>query len=238
MGHPPAGRVPISHRHRIDTCLHKTGTLLTQSFRSPDTRGNTVISRIFCLAALATLFLNTSASSASDAPQPDDADGALPSFVRAEHGARSCWKADISPSELAAEPHRTVKSVALSMQTEFYPPDAFRPRGQFLYNYDLSIAFSDGRRGRTLGNCIPHGPDSIACSVECDGGGAIVSHGAAGAVDLDFGPISYIRLNYCGEEGEAIRFRPEAVEARFMLRKRPGEECPAVTTPDWDAGID
>lgn len=191
-----------------------------------------------CLALLAPLLLGTSAVSASDTAPPGEADGVLPTFVRAEHGARSCWKTEISASHLAAEPNRTVKSVALSMQTEVSAPDEDWPEGRTLYNYDLSIAFADGRHGRALGNCLPHGPRSIACSVECDGGGAIVSHGAAGAADVDFGPTSYMRLSYCGEEVEAIRFQPQPTEARFTLQKRPENECPAVTMPDWDAGID
>lgn len=197
-----------------------------------------MISTMRCLAALFPFLLSGSALLASDASQPSEMDGALPTFVRAEDGARSCWRTEISPSRLVAEPHRTVKSMALSMQTKFTSPDDAWPDGRILYNYDLSIAFSDGRRGRALGNCLPDGPGTISCGVECDGGGAIVSHGAGGVVDLDFGPTGYMRLNYCGEQGEAIRFRPEAAEARFTLQKRPEEECPAVTMPDWDAGID
>lgn len=195
-------------------------------------------STIRCLATLFPFLFSASSLLAADTFQPGKTDGALPTFVRAEDGARACWRTEIGPSQLVAKPNRTVKSMALSMQTQVSPPDEDWPQGRTLYNYDLSITFSDGRSGRALGNCLPDGPDSIACAVECDGGGAIVSHRDGGAVYLDFSQTNFIRLNYCGEQGDPIRFRPDVAEARFTLQKRPEEECPAVTMPDWDAGID
>lgn len=202
-------------------------------------------SRIRCLGAVAVLLLGTSHLSASDVSQAGNADGVLSGFVRAEYGARSCWMAEVDPAQLAAEPHRTAKSVALSMQTEISPPDTDWPEGRTLNNYELAIDFTDGRRARALGNCLPHGADAlphgadaIACSVECDGGGVVVTHAGGGAIGVDFAPFGGIRLNYCGEPGEALRFRPTGSEARFTLSRRPQADCPTVTMPDWDAGID
>lgn len=188
--------------------------------------------------AVAALLLGTSCLFASDVPQAGNTDAILSSFVRAEDGARTCWMAEVSPAQSSAERNRTAKSMALSMQTEVSPPDTDWSEGRTLFNYELSIGFTDGRRARALGNCLPHGDGAISCSVECDGGGVVVTHAETGAVSVDFAPFDGIRLNYCGEPGEALRFRPTGREARFVLQRRPEAECPAVAIPDWDAGID
>ena len=195
-------------------------------------------SRIRLFGAISALLLGSSPLLASGTSETGNADGALPTFVRPEQDAKACWRTQTSAAQLAAEPHRRAQSVALSMQTQISPPDEDWPEGRTLYNYELAIIFADGRSGRALGNCLPHGADAISCSVECDGGGALVTHAERGSVNVDFSAFSGIRLNYCGEAGEALWFQPTAEERRFVLQQRPESECPAVTMPDWDAGID
>ena len=190
------------------------------------------------LLTLAAAFIGSHVVLASDAAPSAGDDGALPSFVRPTHEARACWKAEFSATQLASEKNRTVKSIALSMETAVAKPDADWPKGRTFYNYELSISFANGRHGRALGNCLPDGTNAIACGVECDGGSAVVTHAQAGAIDVDFKKSGGIKLHYCGEPGKKLRFRPKALEYRFQLQRRPDVECPAVTMPDWDAGID
>lgn len=197
-----------------------------------------IASRIRRFGAIVVLCLTPLSSHSAVAEDTGNTDGALPSFVRAEHGAKSCWMTQIPPAQLEAEPGRRAKFVALSMQTEVTPADTDWAGGRTLYNYELSIAFTDGQNSRALGNCLPYGTGKISCSVECDGGGAVVSHADNGAVDVDFAPFGGIRLNYCGEGGDPLRFEPAPEEARFTLQRRPDAECPSVDMPDWDAGID
>lgn len=190
------------------------------------------------LVAFAATFIGSHPLLASDTAPSASEDGALPSFVQPAHGARACWRAEFSAAQLKSDRNRTVKSIALSMETAIKKPDANWPRGRILYNYDLSISFANGHHGRALGNCLPEGANAITCGVECDGGSAVVTHAHAGAIDADFRKSGGIKLHYCGEPGKKLRFRPKAFEYRFQLQRRPDAECPAVTMPDWNAGID
>jgi len=189
------------------------------------------------LATLAAI-IGSHAVLASDIAHSTSEDGILPSFVRPNHGAKACWSAEISAAKLASDKTRTVKSIALSMETAIAKPDVDWPKGRVLYNYELSIEFAKGRRGRALGNCLPDGNNAIICGVECDGGSAVVTHADVGAINVDFERSGGIKLHYCGEPGKKLRFRPTPFEYRFQLQRRPEAECPAVTIPDWDAGID
>jgi hypothetical protein len=153
-------------------------------------------------------------------------EGRLLQVLKAEPGARACFRRVYDAKHLKAHPKQTVTEMEFRLAYHKFPADEFYPQGQRNYYFDLLVK----RRGHAEtasggGECAPQG-DKIFCGVECDGGGLNLEP-VNGGVRLSFGDMWGIRLSEgCDETDEGnAELTPGADDKTFLLT--PIADCPA-----------
>lgn len=143
-------------------------------------------------------------------------------------GASICFARHYDSAHLQKHPRQQVRSIAFRLAYYRHDPDAYFPKGQRNYYFELRARLRNGPEMRSGGECAP-GSDgtNIACMVECDGGGVLVRKTAGpGQLLVDLEATGRIRMSLGCGEGDGVDLEPGLDDKRFLLTQLPADRCP------------
>ena len=170
---------------------------------------------------------------ASAQPVEPGQEGQLAALLPPRPGARICFARTYDAAHLQNHPHQKVRSMSFHLAYYRHQPDAYYPRGQRNYYFDLRARLRTGPEMRSLGECISQDDGrNIACMVECDGGGILVRQtGKQGQLMIDLAATGGIRMTTSCDDEESVELLPGRDDKRFLLTQLPADRCPAYD--DW-----
>jgi hypothetical protein len=145
--------------------------------------------------------------------------GELENFVAAQNGALSCWSRNYDRAHMAAHSDQTVTDMRLGIR--YQTPLA----GDTNSPYAFALAVNARTvKGVTRGECTNEG-GKIACRVECDGGGVVVSAAKNGNVLLDLTRSGFIQLSEACSESDTTLLEAGKDDKSFLLNTAQPSAC-------------
>lgn len=167
------------------------------------------------------------AASAVGQPITPGEEGALAKFLPPEPGRNICYARVYTAEHLKAHPEQTVTEMAFRLAYYRHEPDEYYKEGQRNYYFALLAKRRGSSRTLTaLGECTPSG-DRIACGVECDGGGVVVSRRPPDRILVSLGENGRIRMSEGCDEEDAVDLESGKDDREFLLTRIEDAACPA-----------
>ncbi|MDB5507236.1 MAG: hypothetical protein JWR75_1874 [Devosia sp.] len=164
---------------------------------------------------------------------------ALEAFVPRINDARACWATAFGQSYLAEHPRQQVTSMRFGIQFAAEPATVEHPPGPPLWNFELGVTLRGSDAEHVAqGNCYTNASGTIACLVECDGGGVDVGKLANGDVSVDLTDTGFIRLLACGGDSTGAMLLTSTVANSYQLQSVAPASCARIIAPGGDAEVE
>lgn len=156
-------------------------------------------------------------------------------FVKAEPGARACWRRQYSADHLAQHPDQLVTDIEFRLAYEVFGPEQGFDEPVHARPFQLLVSRrGDDRRLVAAGDCLSQPDGRIFCGIECDGGGVYLRERTQGRILIGFEDMWGIAVSECGsdhEDGYAEPLEPGKDDKEFLLSRVGDAQCPQ--SRDW-----